>query len=77
MLRGQGLPPSMESVTMRAILFDLDGTLVNSSQGLVRGLNGWLAELGRPPLDQPAVEHMIGEGLAILRAAPLPQQRTG
>jgi phosphoglycolate phosphatase len=45
-----------------AIVFDLDGTLVDSVADIRMTLNGILAEIGRPPLSLPAVTAMIGDG---------------
>jgi phosphoglycolate phosphatase len=45
-----------------ALLFDLDGTLVDSVPDLAAAVNALLAEHGRPPLDQAAVAGMVGDG---------------
>ena len=45
-----------------ALLFDLDGTLVDSVPDLAAAVNALLAEHGRPPLDRPAVAGMVGDG---------------
>ena len=47
-----------------AIIFDLDGTLVDTVPDLRNALNKTLAELGREPLDTNAVKGMIGDGIA-------------
>jgi phosphoglycolate phosphatase len=44
------------------LIFDLDGTLIDSAPDLAHALNRLLAELGRPPLDLPAVRRMVGDG---------------
>lgn len=46
----------------RAVAFDLDGTLVDSAADLMHASNALLAELGRPPVDLPAVRSFIGDG---------------
>lgn len=54
-----------EPVTLmpvRAVLFDLDGTLVDSAADLMHASNAMLAELERPPVDLPAVRSFIGDG---------------
>ena len=49
------------------ILFDFDGTLVNSAPDLVATLNHVLVLAGRSPIDGPQVSRMIGDGaLAML-----------
>ncbi|WP_245636968.1 phosphoglycolate phosphatase [Azospirillum thiophilum] len=47
---------------IRAVAFDLDGTLVDSAADLMHASNALLAELGRPPVDLPAVRSFIGDG---------------
>lgn len=47
----------------RAILFDLDGTLIDSAPDLRASVNILLAGLGRPQLTLPRVRSMIGAGI--------------
>jgi phosphoglycolate phosphatase len=61
----------------RAVLFDLDGTLVDSAPDLRLALERLLGEEGLPAPDLAAVRGMIGEGARVLveralRAAGLP-----
>ena len=51
---------------VRAVLFDLDGTLVDSAEDLRHALNIILAERGLRTLDLPEVKSMIGDGAAKL-----------
>lgn len=51
---------------IEAIIFDLDGTLVDSAADLRVALNHTLVEEGRAPLDLSAVTKMIGDGVAKL-----------
>ncbi len=53
------------------LVFDLDGTLVESLPGIAEGLNRALAAVGRPPCTQQEVRGMIGRGAANLCAAAL------
>jgi phosphoglycolate phosphatase len=46
----------------RDLIFDFDGTLIDSAPDLARALNRLLAELGRPPLELAAVRRLIGDG---------------
>lgn len=55
----------------RYIVFDLDGTLVDSLPGIATGLNRALASLGLPQHPQSAVRGMIGRGAANLCAAAI------
>ncbi|HWG79176.1 MAG TPA: phosphoglycolate phosphatase [Stellaceae bacterium] len=53
-------------MTQRAILFDLDGTLVDSVPDLAAAVNGLLAELDRPALGLAQVTSMVGDGTSAL-----------
>lgn len=46
----------------RAVLCDLDGTLVDTAADLAAALNGLLAELGYPPLPRRRVRRFVGGG---------------
>lgn len=48
------------------VVFDLDGTLVDSSRDLADAVNALLAEEGGAPLDLTQVTAMVGEGAAVL-----------
>lgn len=50
--------------TPAAIVFDLDGTLVDTAPDLTAALNTVLAEHGRSALSVAAVRNMIGDGTA-------------
>ena len=45
------------------IFFDLDGTLTDSSRGIIRCINGALAELGRREVDEGRLRGLIGSPL--------------
>ncbi len=47
---------------MRALIFDLDGTLIDSEPDLRAALNRLLADRGLSPLGAAAVRAMIGDG---------------
>jgi phosphoglycolate phosphatase len=47
---------------VRLVVFDLDGTLVDSSRDLTTGVNRMLAAAGAPPLDHETVRSYVGEG---------------
>ena len=53
------------------LLFDLDGTLIDSVPDLCGALNQVLREYGRPPLSPREVRPMIGDGVAALVARGL------
>ena len=54
---------------MRAVLFDLDGTLVNSLPEIAHGVNEALARQGKPALSDEKIAAMIGRGVSVHRAS--------
>ena len=68
---------------LRAFLFDLDGTLIDSKVDLVASVNAMLRQMGRPELPTGIVATYIGHGAPQLIASALgpgasdDQQRTG
>ncbi|MFC3229294.1 phosphoglycolate phosphatase [Marinibaculum pumilum] len=50
----------------RALIFDLDGTLVDSAPDLTAALDHVLATYGRPPRGLDEVRHMVGDGARVL-----------
>lgn len=57
---------SPKESSLPAILFDLDGTLVDSVPDIEAAVNAILAEDGRPRLDRDAVVSMVGNGARVL-----------
>jgi phosphoglycolate phosphatase len=65
------------------LIFDLDGTLIDSAGDLHNAVNRMLREAGRPPLPLSAVRKMIGNGtprlveraLAVETSPPVDQAR--
>lgn len=57
----------------RAVLFDLDGTLIDSRADLATGVNLTRAELGYPPLDPGQVAGYVGDGVRKLLTRALPE----
>ena len=53
---------------MRAVVFDLDGTLIDSCPDIRTALNLVLADDGLAPLSLPAVQQIIGDGAGALLA---------
>src|SRR5262245_47791251 len=53
-------------MTFRLVVFDLDGTLVDSRRDLAQSANTLLAECGCRQLSEEAIGRMIGEGAATL-----------
>ncbi|MCP8463077.1 phosphoglycolate phosphatase [Pseudomonas sp. ZM23] len=50
----------------RLVMFDLDGTLVDSVPDLAAAVDKMLQELGRPPAGLDAVRHWVGNGARVL-----------
>lgn len=51
---------------MARIIFDLDGTLIDSAPSLSAAIDVLLAELGRPPLPAATTRSFVGHGVAVL-----------
>ena len=51
---------------IQLVVFDLDGTLVDSRRDLADSANALIVELGGRPLPQDAIVEMIGEGARLL-----------
>jgi phosphoglycolate phosphatase len=52
--------PNLSSV--RALIFDLDGTLIDSQRDLIRSVNATLQEMGREQLHEDTISGYIGHG---------------
>jgi phosphoglycolate phosphatase len=64
-------------IPLRAVAFDLDGTLVDSAPDICLALNAALAQEGRPPVDYPQVRTWIGDGPDVLIERALQAQGHG
>ncbi|HKR26144.1 MAG TPA: HAD-IA family hydrolase [Acidobacteriaceae bacterium] len=51
---------------IRLIVFDLDGTLIDSRTDLTNSINAMLTEFGRQPLPEEIIATYIGDGAAML-----------
>jgi phosphoglycolate phosphatase len=56
---------------VRALIFDLDGTLIDSKLDLALSVNATLAELGREPLPHEQIFSYVGQGAPALIARAL------
>lgn len=61
-------PGAPRQPRLRAVVFDLDGTLIDSAPDIHAGLNRTLARAGLAPLSLAAVKLMIGDGAKSLVA---------
>ncbi len=57
---------------IQALIFDLDGTLVDSLHGIAAALNAALEEAGLPPHDLDAIRGFVGNGSLELARRSLP-----
>jgi len=51
---------------LKLLVFDLDGTLIDSAQDLCNSVNAALAECGMGPLADPAIAGFVGNGAPLL-----------
>jgi phosphoglycolate phosphatase len=51
---------------IKLLVFDLDGTLIDSAQDLCNSVNAALAQYGRAPLNDPAIASFVGNGAPML-----------
>jgi phosphoglycolate phosphatase len=51
---------------LKLLVFDLDGTLIDSAQDLCNSVNAALGEFGRGPLPDPAIAGFVGNGAPLL-----------
>src|SRR6202795_2150785 len=61
---------------VRALIFDLDGTLIDSKLDLALAVNAALAEMGRGPLPHEQVFSYVGQGAPSLIARALGEDAT-
>ena len=53
-------------ISVGCMLFDLDGTLIDSRADLARSVNLMLADLGKSRLDQATIIDFVGDGVGVL-----------
>ena len=51
---------------IKLLVFDLDGTLIDSAQDLCNSVNAALTQYGRAPLNDPAIASFVGNGAPML-----------
>lgn len=56
----------MAAFPFSVVVFDLDGTLADTAPDLTDALNHSLGRLGRPPVPEESVRHMVGHGARAL-----------
>jgi phosphoglycolate phosphatase len=53
-------------MSVKLIIFDLDGTLVNTIRDITNALNYALTSVGRKPITVDEAKHLVGEGITRL-----------
>ncbi|MCO5166302.1 MAG: HAD-IA family hydrolase [Planctomycetes bacterium] len=66
-----GNVPPMPPAAAVAVVFDLDGTLVDSLEDIALAMNDALVALGRPPHAVDAYRAFVGRGVGVLAARAL------
>jgi phosphoglycolate phosphatase len=64
-------PTAPRFSSIRALIFDLDGTLIDSKLDLVHSVNATLCELKRPEIPEEIISSYIGNGAPVLVAKSL------
>ncbi len=60
------MPEESRELPCDLLVFDLDGTLIDSQQDLANSVNATLAHLHRPALDNAQIAAFIGDGASML-----------
>ncbi|HKN48498.1 MAG TPA: HAD-IA family hydrolase [Candidatus Polarisedimenticolia bacterium] len=66
---------NLESRLIRGLIFDFDGTLIDSYEAITESLNRVRASFSMPPYDAAAVKTMVGHGLEHLIENAIGPQR--
>ena len=68
-------PMTQEKMTQRydAVLFDLDGTLLDTLDDLTESMNSVLVRMGHPPHERDAYKYFVGNGIRKLAKRCLPE----
>lgn len=61
----------------RLLVFDLDGTLVDSKEDLANAVNVALESFDLPPLPHPLIYSYVGDGASALIQRALPKEKDG
>jgi phosphoglycolate phosphatase len=62
---------------VRLLVFDLDGTLVDSKEDLANSVNVALESFDLPPLPHPTIYSYVGDGASTLIRRALPPEKAG
>ena len=64
-------------MNLRAAIFDLDGTLLDTIEDLTNSMNAALSSMGFPTLSIDACKTLVGDGLSIFIRRALPEAERG
>jgi len=64
-------------MSIRAVIFDLDGTLLDTLEDLADAMNAVLSALGYPVHPVERYKQFVGDGMAMLGKRALPPEATG
>ena len=64
--RGRNRSLRSKMIKVQFMLFDLDGTLIDSRRDLTSSINLMLRDVGRPQLDEETVGGFVGDGVRVL-----------
>jgi len=56
----------LKKFKVKAVLIDLDGTLIHTAPEIARAINSMLASLNKPAIDEKQIAAYIGEGAQVL-----------
>ena len=62
-------------MNFKAVIFDLDGTLLDTLEDIADAVNHVLAKRGFPTHDTDAYRHFVGDGVNILLTRVLPEKK--
>ena len=58
----------------KGVIFDLDGTLLDSLSGIANAMNGLLEQMGYPPHPQDSYRKFVGDGIKMLIKRAMPTE---
>ncbi len=64
----------MESINKKLLIFDLDGTLIDSSGDIAWASNRTLDEMGHPRQDHESIKNKVGWGIQMLLKQLMPDE---